>query len=115
VKDDFWPQRDLKRDGEQQPPALTLVPPNSRPVPDPSNALSPSVAALVASGVLDPREAPLRKAQSSADSETVCSSDPEEGDEDDEGEEEDDDDDSSSSSSSYLSDDVIDEAYEGEE
>jgi hypothetical protein len=110
VKDDFWPQRDVKRDGEQQPPTLTLQPPNSRPVADPSNALSPAVAAMVSSGVLDPREAALHKDQSSADSDTVCSSDAEAGDDDEE-----DDDDEDSSSSSYLSDDDIDEADKEEE
>jgi ankyrin repeat protein len=115
VKDDFWPQRDVKRDGEQQPPILTLQPPNSRPVPDPTNALSPSVAALVSSGVLDPRSAPLHKGHSSSDSETVCSSDAEAGDEGEGEDDDDDDEDSSSSSSSYLSDDDIDEADKEEE
>jgi hypothetical protein len=40
VKDVYWPVRSVARDGEEQPPPLALEKPNSRPIPDPRNALS---------------------------------------------------------------------------
>jgi len=56
-KDKYWPKRNIATDGEQEPPVLTQLPPNSRPIPDPANALAPELAKMVASGRLSPEEA----------------------------------------------------------
>lgn len=60
----FWPPRDKVATGEEPPPALVMLPPNSRPIPDPPNALSIEAATMVANGRLDPdvaREQALRR------------------------------------------------------
>jgi hypothetical protein len=54
-KDVYWPVRNTSR--EEDPPPLTLVEPHSKPVPDPPNALTPSLANMVASGRMTPEEA----------------------------------------------------------
>jgi hypothetical protein len=56
VKDTFWKPRSVTLHGEQGPPALVLQAPNSRPLPDPNNALAPDLACLVAAGKIDPSE-----------------------------------------------------------
>ncbi len=45
----FWPKRSASRGGHPSPP-LTLHGPDSRPLPDPDNALSPRRAAMLVSG-----------------------------------------------------------------
>ena len=55
--DRFWPARDVETEGEERPPALTSRPPHSIPVPDPVHALPLEVAAMVASGQMEPEEA----------------------------------------------------------
>lgn len=54
-KDEYWPKR--YKDVPQGPPPLTEKPAGSRPLPDPSNALSVKLATLVASGKLSIEEA----------------------------------------------------------
>ena len=59
-KDEFFP--DIRRSGPQQrlsplfPSHLVQEPPHSRPVPDPTNALTPDVARMVVSGRITPQE-----------------------------------------------------------
>jgi hypothetical protein len=60
-KDMLWPTRDIKRVGEEGAPALTLLEPNSRPMPDSENALTVQLAAMVASGKMKPEEAQFLK------------------------------------------------------
>ena len=59
VKDDFWPQRDVSKQGEQGLPDLVQSPPHSRPVPDPANALSVELAAMLVSQRITPEESVL--------------------------------------------------------
>jgi hypothetical protein len=59
VKDVYWPTRNVAKDCEEQPPQLTLEKPNSRPIPDPANALSLVYAKMVATGHLTPDDAQL--------------------------------------------------------
>jgi hypothetical protein len=54
-KDTLWPMRDLKTDGEEDAPALTLLEANTRPMVDPENALTVELAAMVASGKMKPK------------------------------------------------------------
>jgi len=56
LQDTLWP---LDKDAAQKlaPPPLTLQPSDSRPVPDPKNALNLELAAMVASGSMKPAEA----------------------------------------------------------
>jgi hypothetical protein len=56
ILDTYWKARDGSA-GVQGPPPLALEKANSRPVPDPENALSLELAALVASGRMEPDEA----------------------------------------------------------
>ena len=56
-KERFWPARDIATEGEERPPPLTLRPPHSIPIPDPVHALPLEVAAMVASGRMEPEEA----------------------------------------------------------
>jgi ankyrin repeat protein len=51
VKEDFWPFRDVKNHGPQDPPERVLHPSNSRPVVDPPNAPSLDLARKIASGM----------------------------------------------------------------
>jgi hypothetical protein len=67
-KDEFWPKRDIRKDGEQEDPPLALEDPNSCPVPDPANALPVSMAALVACGKISPKEAALLQEEDDDDS-----------------------------------------------
>ena len=57
VKDMYWPVRDLAKLGEEEPPTLTTMPPNSRPLVKPKDCLSDRLAAEVVSGELKPSEA----------------------------------------------------------
>ena len=56
-KDVFWPPRQTR--GAQDPPPLTAHAANSRPVPDPDNALSFELVRMVASGRMSPEEIAL--------------------------------------------------------
>ncbi len=55
VVDVFWPLI-INKDGDQGPLLLTLDGPNTRPVPDPKNALTIELAKMVASGRMEPEE-----------------------------------------------------------
>mmetsp|Transcript_128236 Transcript_128236/g.191109 ORF Transcript_128236/g.191109 Transcript_128236/m.191109 type:complete len:391 (-) Transcript_128236:101-1273(-) len=55
--DRFWPIRDIRTEGEERPPPLTLRSPHSIPIPDPVHALPLEVAAMVANGRMEPEEA----------------------------------------------------------
>lgn len=54
---EYWPARNIKVHGEEEAPTLTLWPPNSRPIPEPKCGLTPEMAAMVASGKMEPCEA----------------------------------------------------------
>jgi len=54
---EYWPARNVKVHGEEEPPELTMWPPNSRPIPEPKSGLTPEMAAMVASGKMEPCEA----------------------------------------------------------
>jgi hypothetical protein len=56
ILDTYWKPRDASA-GVQGPPPLALEKSNSRPVPDPQNALSLELAALVSGGRIAPDEA----------------------------------------------------------
>jgi hypothetical protein len=72
-KDIFWPKRNVDVDGDQEAPALTLLEANSIPMPDPKNALTAEMAAMVASGRMTAEEAKFLKYDK--DDETCDSSD----------------------------------------
>jgi hypothetical protein len=57
-KDVYWPMR-AHDDDEEEPPPLVLLDAKSRPIPDPSPALTVELAVLVTSGWLKPSEALL--------------------------------------------------------
>lgn len=101
IKDDYWPQRDM-RAGEQEPPELALLGANTRPLPNPANALTVELAAMVSSGKMTPDEAHFL-----VHDKTECSTN--EGDSD--WEEGDSDDDSSGDDSDYDSDDSDDDDF----
>jgi hypothetical protein len=101
VKDVYWPTRNVAKDCEEQPPQLTLEKPNSRPIPDPANALSLVYAKMVAAGQLTPDDAQLLEdADDGCDSSSSTFSGDDHGHDDDEEEEYD------SSSSSSESEDM---------
>lgn len=56
-KDVFWPQRDLRKLGEQEMPELCKFGPNTRPIMNPQNALTAELASMVAGGKMKPDEA----------------------------------------------------------
>jgi hypothetical protein len=60
-KDILWPNRDVKYDGEEGPPALTILDANSRPLQDPENALPVKLGAMVASGKMHSEDAQFFK------------------------------------------------------
>ncbi len=70
-KDEFFP--DIRRSGPQQrlpplfPSQLVQEPPRSRPVPDPTNALTPDVASMVVSGRIAPQELSILLLQDGGD------------------------------------------------
>ena len=101
-KEHFWPLRDVRAEGEQDDPELATREPNSCPVPDPPNALPPSMASLVACGKMSPKEAALLQQED------------EESDDEDDDEESDDEDSGSESGSDYDSDESEDWEEEGE-
>mmetsp|Transcript_38949 Transcript_38949/g.80872 ORF Transcript_38949/g.80872 Transcript_38949/m.80872 type:complete len:362 (-) Transcript_38949:5240-6325(-) len=49
-RDMYWPRRLVRVDGMEQPPPLALEKPNSRPVTDPTSALTIDFASLLVSG-----------------------------------------------------------------
>jgi ankyrin repeat protein len=49
-KDIFWPQRDLAKDGEEEPPALAMLGAYTQPLTAPANALSLELTDMVVSG-----------------------------------------------------------------
>lgn len=57
--DQFWPVRSIEQVGEQEAPPLTLQEPHSRPIPDPPRAINPALAAMAASGRMEPYEVNL--------------------------------------------------------
>jgi hypothetical protein len=61
IKEHYWPKRNLIREGEQEPTVLAREYPNSRPLPDPHNALSIKMARSVASGIMHPQEIKFQK------------------------------------------------------
>lgn len=67
IKERFWKSRSVTLHGEQEPPELMLQAPNSRPLPDPNNALSPDLACLVAAGKIDPSAVMLSDSDSESD------------------------------------------------
>jgi ankyrin repeat protein len=92
-KDMLWPTRDIKSVGEEGAPDLTNYGANTRPMPDPENALTVELAAMVASGKMKPEEAQFLKYDKDDDDEM------------DSGDSEDDDEDGSEFDSDYDSDD----------
>jgi hypothetical protein len=58
-KDVFWPRRDLANEGEEELPALAMLGANTLPLPNPANALTLELAAMVVSGKMQPEEATL--------------------------------------------------------
>ena len=62
IKDRYWPMivfrdnADHRGDETAKSSLLHLQPPNSRPIPNPSNALEPRLVAMVASGKIKPHE-----------------------------------------------------------
>ena len=102
-KEHFWPIRDVRAQGEQDDPELATLEPNSCPVPDPPNALPPSMAALVACGKMSPKEAALLQQEDESEDESGSEYDSEE----DSGSEDEDD-------SDYDSDDSEEWEEEGE-
>lgn len=75
-KDVYWKHRDIKTLGEEQPPALALLGPNTRPIADPSHALTIELAGMVAAGKMQPDEAEFLQYDKN-DSETYDESDSE--------------------------------------
>ena len=55
--DRFWPKRSVAKEGEQGPPELVTMKPDSRIVDNPKDALSDELATMVAAGKLRPQEA----------------------------------------------------------
>jgi hypothetical protein len=66
-KDELWPRRDVSKEGEQEDPPLALLEPGCCPLLDPENALTPSLAGLVACGKMSPREAAMMLEDDSSD------------------------------------------------
>jgi hypothetical protein len=71
-KDMLWPTRDIKSVGEEGAPDLTLLEPNTRPLPDPVNAMTVELAAMVASGKMKPDEAKFLKYDSTKSDDETC-------------------------------------------
>lgn len=95
-KDVYWPVRDIAKEGEQGAPPLALLGANTKPVPNPKNALTVELTQMVASGRMRPEEAHLLKHErdlglaravsdsdssesSSSDGDSSCSYDSDEG------------------------------------
>ena len=53
-KDIWWSNRDINEEGQEGPPALSLKPPHSLPLPDPPNAIICDHAKLLANGTMKP-------------------------------------------------------------
>jgi hypothetical protein len=56
-KDIFWPQRDLAKEGEEEPPALAMLGANTLALPIPDDALTLELVVMVVSGKMQPEEA----------------------------------------------------------
>mmetsp|Transcript_23829 Transcript_23829/g.36756 ORF Transcript_23829/g.36756 Transcript_23829/m.36756 type:complete len:395 (+) Transcript_23829:61-1245(+) len=56
-KDEFWPRRDVKTDGEEPKPELVLKEPHSKSVPIPSKPASLDMCRLISMGKISPEEA----------------------------------------------------------
>jgi len=125
IKDRFWPMiSQHHRSDEMAMSSLVHQPPNSRPIRNPSNALEPRLAAMVAAGKIKPheveylrRDVTLHVPRRNYDFDNIQFSDDDDdseydsesdNDEDDENEEEDDDDSMGSSSESDDDSDVDD-------
>jgi hypothetical protein len=93
-KDTYWPKLTCKQSLNE----VALAQANTRPMPDPSNALSLELASMVASGKMSPVEARYMQEIPAAES-TECSDDDSDYDDDDE----------ASEDSSYCSDDELDD------
>jgi hypothetical protein len=114
-KDILWPKRNLKIDGEEEAPALTLLDANSRPLKDPENALSIKLATMVASGKMKPEEAQYLKMDTTESTSACDFSDSEDGDEDDSDYDCDDDDDDDSLDEGEMTDILQDMALRSKE
>lgn len=95
-KDQWWPILTEQQRRERLSPLIEEAP-NSRPLPDPKNALSLELVQMVVSGALSLREAKLLEAEGATE---TCDSD---SDEDTESEDDEDDDDSDCSESNEVS------------
>ena len=118
-KDKYWPNDTV---GKTEPPALVLLPPNSRPMADPKHACSLELARMVASGRMKPYEIILLQITEqktkifsrSGDNETAIDSDSDDSTCSDNSTDSDDDDYTDSSADSLDSDLSIFENYEQE-
>ena len=63
----YWPRRNVEKEGKQPPPPLTLEGPNTRPMPNPEDALPIDLATMVASGRITPNEAAFLRIEDSDD------------------------------------------------
>ena len=63
----YWPRRNVEKEGKQPPPSLTLEGPNTRPMPNPEDALPIDLATMVASGRITPNEAAFLRIEYSDD------------------------------------------------
>jgi hypothetical protein len=97
-KDIFWPQRDLAKDGEEEPPALTMLGACTQPLQSPANSLTLELADMVVSGKMQPEEATFLQ-YDQGDGDTSETSD--------DGSEYDSDDGSSNSDSSFDADEMV--------
>lgn len=74
-KDEFFPSRDIIREGPEPVPKLVSLGPNSMPIPEPKNCLTVELAAMVASGRMKPIEAELLRDDDSDDESSTSDSD----------------------------------------
>jgi hypothetical protein len=72
----YWSYRDVKKIGDQEPPPLSSVKPNTNPVKDPANAVSIEIASMLASGAMSPDEILQRKISSEMKSKSSHPSSP---------------------------------------
>jgi ankyrin repeat protein len=105
-KDVFWRPRNIVIDGEEKPPVLAMQGANTRPLVDPHDALTCELAAMVASGKMEPQEAEFLK-YDRPDDETCDSSGDEDDSDDDDSEDDSDYDDSDDDSEFSMDDDEM--------
>ena len=60
-KEVYWVKRSIEKLGEQEPPKLVNIKPNSNPLKDPKNAISTDLAKMLASGAISPHDILLEK------------------------------------------------------